>query len=130
MAQFSSSSKSVNKAENLAVSVALSGLTTLLVMSVERMSRLGFEMAVSVNALDQFQVSARTHPNAPFFLLSSAITAAPAGLFLFATGTLATQGVGTGAFVMDCRGLYEIKVEASCAVGAGTVSAYAEATAP
>lgn len=126
MAQTQSISRRVSKASNLLVVVPNAGLTTLLTMNVERCARVGFQMLVAAQALAAFQVSARTHPDGAFFLISAAVAGA-AGLFTYASGTLTTQAVGTGAFVMDCRGLYEIKIEATSGNVAGsTVSAYAE----
>lgn len=126
MAQTQSITRRVSKGSNLLVVVPNAGLTTLMVLNVERSTRLGFQMLVAAQALAAFQVSARTHPDGAFFLISAAITGA-AGLFTYASGTLATQAVGTGAFVMDTRGLYEVKIEATSGNVAGsTVSAYAE----
>lgn len=75
---------------------------------------LAVELIVGVRTLDAFLVEAQFHPSGDWFTLTAAVTAVPAGLILAASGTLASLAPGNGWFIMDVRGLYAVRVSASC----------------
>lgn len=74
-------------------------------------------LTVAVASLTGFMIQARPNENAAFQTLFSVNTdfTAPSGILVGASGDLTTQGVGTGWFIMDTHGLYEIRILASSA---------------
>jgi hypothetical protein len=99
-------------AENLNQVIPAAGNTTVLEIITLGLRRVGVEIVVGVNNLDQLIMNFKLHPNGSW-IPHAAITATPGGLILFATGTLATQAVGTGAFTVNVEGIYAIQVVAS-----------------
>lgn len=114
------------EASNLALAVPASGNTTLLEIPVKGLERIFVQFDVTSNAFDAFIISARASRDASYAVLYNAAGdfLVPQGLLLGASGDLTTQAVGSGWFIMDVRGLNEVKVEAS-GNGASTVSIYA-----
>ncbi|MBT9176718.1 MAG: hypothetical protein DDT20_01040 [Firmicutes bacterium] len=108
-------SRPLFRAENTAAQVIpAAGDTILLTMSLGGIiQNLAVALTVGVNALDAFIVEAQFHPNGGWVMLTNAVTATPAGLILAASGTLASQPVGTGWFIMNARGLQGVRVSAS-----------------
>lgn len=113
--------------ENLAVAVPASGLTTLLQCNTRNVSRVFVQLDVTSNALDQFVISAKSTENGTattLFNTTAHFTTLPAGGILKGTsGDLTTQAVGSGFFLLETLGIYEITVQAS-GNGAATVSIY------
>ena len=124
-----STSRQILVADNLAVSVAATGNTDLLIIPCLGLDRIMVEFAVTVQALDAFIIQAKATMAAAFVTLYSVTTdyTSPKGLLIGASGDLTLQGAGTtGWFIMEVSGLTEIKVQASANVaGAATVSIYA-----
>lgn len=110
--------------ENLAVNVAQSGLTTL--AQVEDMAdtvRTVFQVTAGAQALDAFEIQVKAHQNGDWLTLYSATGdfTTPAGILVGASGDLtALTATSKGWFIMETRGLYGIRVQASCANVAGT----------
>lgn len=115
-------------ASNVGVVIPASGSTDVLTVPVYGMTNLGVQIVVGVNALDAFAIKARFHRDADFVTLYSTQGAfeTPAGLLIGASGNLAAQAPGTGWFILDVRGLYEVRVSASGSVAdTTTISLYA-----
>ena len=89
------------------------------------------QVAVTGQALDQFVISARTSPNAPFSILYNQAShyINPKGLLVGASGDLTTLPAGSvGDLQMDVIGLHEVKIQVSSGNAAGSiVSAYGSA---
>ena len=101
-------------ANSAAVTCPAAGNTEVLTMILQHMiQNLMVSLTVAVNSIDGFLVEVQFHPEGPWVTLTSAVTATPSGLILAASGTLASQAVGTGWFLMDVRGLYGVRVSAS-----------------
>jgi len=118
-------------AENLAVAVPATGNTVLLIMPTLGMKNLGVEIKPTVHALDAFIIAARFGPNSDFVTLYSSAGqfTSPAGLLIGASGDLTALAAGaTGWFVLDIRGLYEVRVSASSTTDGTLVDAYASAS--
>jgi hypothetical protein len=115
----------LREAQNLAVAVPASGNTTLLQFRTYGLERIFVQIDVTVNALDTFLISGRASADATAATLYSTAGAftSPAGLIVGASGDLTTQAVGSGWFIMDVRGLWDVTIQAS-GNGASTVSIY------
>jgi hypothetical protein len=101
-------------AENVKGAISATGDTVILEMNLGGViQNLGVEVVVGVNSLDNLLVEIKRHPNSSWTTYTNGITSTPAGLILAASGTLSSQAVGTGWFVMDVRGLYGVRVSAS-----------------
>lgn len=114
------------EASNLAVAVPASGNTTLLTIPVEGLERIFVQLDVTDNALDAFLIRSRCSKDATtttLYSTSGAFTS-PAGLLVGASGDLTAQAVGSGWFIMDVRGLWDVTIQAS-GNGAATVSIFA-----
>jgi hypothetical protein len=115
-------------AANVGVVIPATGSTNVLTVPVYGMTNLGVQVVVGVHALDGFAISARFHRDADFVTLYSSAGSftTPAGLLIGASGDLTAQAVGTGWFILDVRGLYEVRVSASGTVDdTTTISLYA-----
>ena len=115
-------------AANVGAVIPASGSTDVLTVPVHGMTNLGVQIVVGVHALDAFAIKARFHRDADFVTLYSTAGAfnTPAGLLIGASGDLTSQAVGTGWFILDVRGLYEVRVSASGSVDDTTsISLYA-----
>lgn len=103
-------------AKNTGIIIPATGNTVLATLPVIGLSTIAVQVDVSVNALDTFLIAARFHPDGSFVTLYSTTGAftTPAGLLIGASGDLTGQAAGTtGWFVLDVRGLYEVRVSAS-----------------
>jgi len=81
----------------------------------------GFEVIVSDNALDQFAVQGKFKQDGEYqtlFEIPGDFTS-PTGLLVGASGDLTTQAVGTGWMIMDCDGLYSVKLQAASGSDSG-----------
>jgi hypothetical protein len=113
-----------------AVACPATGNTALLTISTAGLERLFVQISVATQALDAFLIQGRAASGASFVTLFSAAGdfTSPAGLMVDASGDLTTLAAsGTGWFVMDVRGLYEVKLLASGAVDSAAVTVYAGA---
>lgn len=118
----------LREAKNEDVSVAASGNTDLLNMQVHGLAGLFVQFTVADNALDAFIIKGRAHQDATEITLYSAAAdfTSPAGLIIDASGDLTTTAAaGTGWFVMDVIGLWDITIQASANGGAAVVDIYA-----
>ena len=128
MAQTTGSAPKYVEVENLAVSVAVSGDTTLLEIPVEGINEVGIEVAVSTNNLDAFKVLGKMHKNAAYQTLYSASGdyTSPVGLVIGASGNLTAQAASTtGWLMLDVSPLCAVKITASAVTGAAAVDARA-----
>lgn len=111
--------------KNLAVSVAVAGLTPLLELNVEGIERVFCEVVPGANAFDAFSIEGKAHPDGSWTVLFNTGFATPAGILLGTSGDLAALGAGTsGWFLLDTKGIYALRVQASAAVGASVSNAY------
>ena len=107
----------VFKCDSGVITIPATGNTVLATMILQHMiQNLNVSLTPAVHAIDGFLVEVMFHPEGPWVTYTSAITSTPAGLILAASGTLASQAVGTGWFIMDVRGLYGVQVSASGSV--------------
>lgn len=117
------------RAENLALSVAATGNTTVLDVDVRDLERIMIQVSPTVQALDAFIVSIQPHTGGAYSTIASAAAdyTAPSGLIVGASGDLtALAAAATGWIIVDVRGLSRLRVQASAAAaGAATVTAYA-----
>lgn len=117
------------QSRNAGVSVAAAGLTTLMELTdIGEIVRIFFQMDVTDAALDAFQIQGRPHGSVNYQSLYSTAGAftSPAGLIIGASGDLTTQGAGTtGWFIMEVRGLRDIRIQASANTNPATVTAVA-----
>lgn len=114
------------QAENLSVTVAQAGLTTLMELeNIQDMIRMLFQVVAGAQAFDAFEIQAKANRNAAYVTLYSLAGdyTSPSGLLVGASGDLtALAATATGWFLMETRGLYAVRVQASCANVAGSVS--------
>lgn len=111
-------------AYNLQVAVAQSGNTDLLEVVVDSVAVLGIDIAVTTNALDAFIIQGKMSPNTAYQTLYNAAAdfTSPFGAVIDASGDLTTlAAAGSGWVLLNVLGFYSIKVQASCASGAGVV---------
>ena len=107
--------------------VPTSGDTTIAQIDVNGKTLLCFHFAVATNNLDNFDVTARPHPDAAQHDFTPADwTSLPSGgRFRRASGNLAAvAAAGTGYFEMDVSGLDQVVVKASATGGAAAVTSY------
>lgn len=116
------------RASAIGVSVAVAGLTTLLEVNVADLDQVCFEVAPVTNPLDAFEVQARIHPDGSYVRVAGAAAAdftTPKRPVLAASGDLTALVAGTSGWCMlDVRGFYGLRLQASAGVGVSTVSAY------
>lgn len=120
--------KAFRRAANLAVSVPASGNTTLLQIPVRGLERIFVQFDVSSFNLDAFIIGARCSEDAATSTLYSSAGSytSPTGLLIGASGDLtAVAAAGSGWFIMDVRGLFEVTIQASATGGTAAVSIYA-----
>ena len=107
----------VFREETAAVVCPATGNTVVSTMLLQNViDHLAVQLTVAVHAIDGFLVEVQFHPNGDWVTLTSSITSTPAGLILAASGTLASQTVGSGWFLMDTRGIYGVRISASGSV--------------
>lgn len=118
------------KASNVVAAIPAAGVTDLLEIPVETIERLAVEIIVTTQALDQFILLAKIHPDdTAFVTITNAITSTPGGVVLAASGTLASQAAGsTGWALLDVRPFHTVKFQASAAVDGANVTARARGT--
>lgn len=110
-----------------AVSCPATGNTALLTIATAGLERIFVQVSVATQALDAFLVQARCSADATLTTLYSAAAdfTVPAGLMVGASGDLTTlAAAGSGWFIMDVRGLYEVKLLASGAVDSAAVTVF------
>jgi hypothetical protein len=115
-------------ASNLNVNVAVGGLTDLIVIQTLGFVRLFVEISVATNNFDQFIVKGKSNMDAPAVTLYSLATdyTSPTGILVGTSGDLTTQVAGTtGWLILDVRGISEITLQASAAVGVAVAQVYA-----
>lgn len=112
-----------------AVSVAGTGNTTLLDLNVRDLERIVCYISVATQALDAFIISGSAETadqsSPTFFTLYSAASdyTSPSGLLIGASGDLTTIAAsGTGWFIMDVRGLAQVRLQASAAADSASVT--------
>jgi hypothetical protein len=119
--------RKVIAAKNEAVSVAGTGNTTLLHVPCAGLERIFVQFSVTTQALDAFLIQAKASADATLTTLYSAAAdfTAPTGLLVGASGDLTTTAAAaSGWFILDVRGLFEVKVLASAALDSAAVSVY------
>ena len=117
-------------ADNASVSVAVAGLTTILEVQVQSLSRLFVEILPVTNALDAFQVQVRANQSGNYITILSAAAdfTAPAGVLAGASGDLTTlAAAATGWLLMDVFGFESVRLQASANTGVSTVTVHAGA---
>jgi|SRR6266850_4502098 len=115
-------------AENLAVSLPAAGNTVLLEIALAGAEELGCSFDVTVQALDNFVIEGKVHPDSGYVVLYTNPTVA-GGLIIALSGSIGAQAAGTtGWFILNVRSLWGVRISASSAVNNATVSAYAGAT--
>ena len=116
-------------AKSVCTDIPAAGVTDILETITLGLKNIGVYFDVATNALDQFIVYAKFHPDDSFHSLYTAIDATPteSPLVIAASGTLASTGAGAdGWFLMDVRGIYAIKIGVSGTVADTTaVNIYA-----
>jgi hypothetical protein len=101
-------------AKSVATNIPASGNTDILEFPTLGLKNVGLVILPTTNDLDAFIISAKFHPNDVFHSIYSAITSAPGGLVIAASGTLASlAAAATGWLILDVRGIYAIKVTVS-----------------
>jgi hypothetical protein len=110
------------------VSLLAAGNTELLKLNVVGTTRLFVQIAVATQALDAFIVAAKAHQEATAVTMYSAAAdfTSPGDPMVDASGDLTTTAAaGTGWFVMNTFGLFEITISASAAVNGAVVTIFA-----
>lgn len=89
--------------------------------------KIGVVLEPTVRALTALLVEAKTHPNAPYRTITSAITVTPPAPVTSANATLATLAAAAiGWFFMDVKGMHSVRISATCATdNTGLIDAYA-----
>lgn len=95
------------------VAPAAGNTVVLTCMLLGMVQHLAVGITVGIHPIDGFLVEVQFHPNGGWVTLTNAVTAAPAGLVLAASGTLASQVAGDGWVVLDVRGIYAVRFSAS-----------------
>ena len=115
-------------AENQSVTVPATGRVVLLEAVVQQVEKVSFQIDNTVQALDEFVVMGRVHPDAAYQTFASVAGdfSSPSGRILSASGALVTLAAGaSGRFDMDTSGLHSVRIEASAAVNSAVASIYA-----
>jgi len=117
------------EAKNENITVALASNTDLLEVFVHKVARMTFEVKNDGgNAFDAFIVQGKMHPGGNYVNILSAAGdyTTPAGIVVDASGDLTTLAAGaTGWLIIDVIGFYQVKIQASSAVGTTTCDVYA-----
>jgi len=117
MAQVTSKEPGRIIAENVSVTVALTGNTVLLEVPLDDIDQLGIEVSSVTQAFDAFIFEGRMSPNGAYQTIKSAAWNTPGGLLLATSGDIAALAAGASGFVvLDVRGLYSARFQASKAV--------------
>lgn len=114
-------------AENDSVSVPNGSVTDLLDIPTDRLSRIGVQVKVAVQALNAFVIRAKMHPSGDYMTLYSTSIAytSPTGLLIATSSDLTALAAGSsGWFVLDVSGLYAVQVQVEAAVSSAVVTAY------
>jgi len=116
MAQVISASPGVLQAKNTAQGLSTSSTVILEFTTPPNLFRIGCQIAPTVRNLTAFLVEAKFHPDGAYQTISSAVTATPAAPITAASGTLATLAANSiGWFFMDVKGMYAVRISATCA---------------
>lgn len=110
-------------AKNEALAIPQTGNTVLLTVPVHGLQDLAVQLSNADQALDALIVEGRVHEDAAFFTIASVAGdfTSPTGFMLKASGSPVTLGAGSSAwFLMDVRGLFEVRVSASSGNVAGS----------
>lgn len=120
------------QAENVLTDIVAAGNTTLLDIDVSDIDQLAVELVTSADqAADVFTVQAKVHPNSSYVSILTAITATPAGLVVFSTGTLASQAAGSShVCVLNVQGFFSLRFLGSAAVDGEDLTIRARGTGP
>jgi hypothetical protein len=117
MAQVTSKEPGRVIAENVSVTVTLTGNTVLLEVPVEDIDQLGVELSSVTQAFDAFIFEGRMSPNGAYQTIKSTGWGTPGGLLLATSGDLAALAAAASGFaVLDMRGLYSVRFQGSKAV--------------
>lgn len=107
-----------------AVVLSDEALTLIKSVDVRDIQALGFQMVNTGNALDQFVIGAKFHPNGIAEAIFSTPTdyTAEAGILIMASGDLTTLSgaPGSGWGILYTQGLYLVQFFAARAAGANT----------
>lgn len=109
--------------ENANVSVA-NTLTEIATIEVAGLSRLFLQLTVANHDLSQFVISAKATNNAPWSVLYAISDDYQTlrGILIGVSGDLTVLAVGEiGDLILDVRGLYALKFEASSSDSAGSI---------
>lgn len=115
-------------ASNAAVSCPATGNTTLLTLNVVGITRLFVQISVATQALDAFIVAAKANSSATAINIASTAAnyTSPADPVVAASGDLTTTAAGgTGWFILNTLGMYEVTISCSAAVDSAAVTIYA-----
>lgn len=110
------------------VTVPAAASTTLLILPVTGITRIFVQISVATQALDGFTILAKAHKDATDITLFSTAAhyTSPSDPMVNASGDMTTTAAsGTGWFVMNTFGLYEVTIKASAAVDSAAVTIYA-----
>lgn len=116
------------QAKNIGLSLPAAGNTPLLEMFLAGCEELGVQFDVTAQALDNFIIEGKFHPDGAYVVLYTNPTTAT-GLLIGISGSIGAQGAGTtGWFIMNVRSLYAVRLQASSAVNNAGVDIYAGST--
>jgi hypothetical protein len=117
MAQTSSKEPGRIFAENVGVTVLAASTGTILEVEVSDIDQLGVELASVTQAFDAFVFQGRMSPNGAYQTIKSSGWNTAGGLLLATSGDVAALAAGASGFVvLDVRGLYSVRFQASKAV--------------
>jgi hypothetical protein len=98
-------------------------LETIATIDVSAGSRLGAQIAVAGQALDQLKISARFHASGAYQTIYD--SAGTGGIFDQVSGDLTTiAAAASGWFLLDVTGIESIQIQAACAADNGSSTVY------
>ena len=115
-------------ASNASLSVPAAGNTPLLDLDVRGVERIYVQVTPTTNGFDAFTIAIKPQANGAYSTIASVAAdyTSPSGLLVGASGDLTTLAAATtGWFILDVRGIFMVRVQASGSGGASTVSIYA-----
>lgn len=95
-------------------------LLTVMVIPTRELSVLFLDIAVTVTALDQFEIQGRPNEDASFRTIKSAGSdyTSPTTILTDASGDLTAIGAAAnGWLIMNCRGMESVRIQAARAAG-------------
>lgn len=129
MAQVTDRQNDSVSCSQVSLAIPQTGNTVLLTIPVAGLMDLAVQLACVGQDLDALLVEGRVHQDAAFFTIASAAGdfTSPVGFMLKASGSPVTLAAAASAwFLMDVRGLFEVRVSASSGNVAGsTLTGYA-----